>query len=264
MQRRWRDIGSDVESTVRVYLAGRVFVEAGERLVTESDFPCRQGRLLFVVLAADHRRAIPHEELAGLVWGEELPAAWETALRALVSKLRAQLRTTLGPDAIESAFGCYQLHIPAGTWVDLEAAAEGIHLAETLVRDGRPGDAAWWAIPAGAIAGRAFLAGHDGDWIEERREKLRTIHVRALCCLAEIWTTVGDTTLAVRDAKQAVQLDPFGERTHRLLMRAHAAAGNRAAALKAYERCRELLAEELGADPSRETQALHLDILRAG
>ena len=85
MRRRWHDVGGDVESTVRVYLAGRVFVEAGELLVTGSDLPGRQGRLLFVVLAADHRRAIPHEELAGLVWGEELPAAWETALRALVA-----------------------------------------------------------------------------------------------------------------------------------------------------------------------------------
>jgi len=252
------------DDTVRVYLAGRVFVEAGERLVGESDLPGRQGRLLLAVLAAGHRRAVPREELADLLWGENAPPSWDTALRALVSKLRTALRETLGPDAVESAFGSYQLHLPDGTWIDLEAAAEGIHLAETLVRDGRVSEAAWWAIPAGAIAGRPFLYGHEGAWIEERREKLRTIHVRALCCLAEIWTTTGDTTLAVRDATEAVQLDPFGERTHRLLMRAHAAAGDRAAALKAYERCRRLLADELGADPSAETQALHLDILRAG
>jgi DNA-binding SARP family transcriptional activator len=47
-------------------------------------------------------------------------------------------------------------------------------------------------------------------------------------------------------------------------MRAHAAAGNRADALRAYERCRCLLAEELGVSPSPQTEAVYLDILRSG
>ena len=46
-------------------------------------------------------------------------------------------------------------------------------------------------------------------------------------------------------------------------MRAHAAAGNRAEALRAYEQCRQLLAEELGVAPSAETQAVHLMVLQA-
>jgi len=46
-------------------------------------------------------------------------------------------------------------------------------------------------------------------------------------------------------------------------MRAYAAAGNRAEALRVYERCRKLIAKELGADPSPETQAVHLKLLRS-
>jgi AAA ATPase domain/Bacterial transcriptional activator domain len=45
-------------------------------------------------------------------------------------------------------------------------------------------------------------------------------------------------------------------------MAAHAAAGEPATALATYERLRQVLEEELGADPSEETQALHLAILR--
>jgi DNA-binding SARP family transcriptional activator len=44
-------------------------------------------------------------------------------------------------------------------------------------------------------------------------------------------------------------------------MLAHPRAGE-AAALAAYERLRQTLAEELGADPGTETQALHLALLR--
>jgi DNA-binding SARP family transcriptional activator len=46
-------------------------------------------------------------------------------------------------------------------------------------------------------------------------------------------------------------------------MLAHAAAGNRASALLAYERCRARLAAELGTSPGAAIQALHLDLLRA-
>jgi DNA-binding SARP family transcriptional activator len=45
-------------------------------------------------------------------------------------------------------------------------------------------------------------------------------------------------------------------------MLAHAAAGNRASALLAYERCRGRLAADLGIAPSSALQALHLDLLR--
>jgi DNA-binding SARP family transcriptional activator len=47
------------------------------------------------------------------------------------------------------------------------------------------------------------------------------------------------------------------------LIRAHTALGNRAEALRVYESCRRLLAAELGADPSPETQALYIELLGA-
>ena len=46
-------------------------------------------------------------------------------------------------------------------------------------------------------------------------------------------------------------------------MRAQVGAGNRAEALRVYERCRALMGDELGVDPSAETQACHLEILRS-
>ncbi|MGH2819640.1 MAG: ATP-binding protein, partial [Actinomycetota bacterium] len=47
-------------------------------------------------------------------------------------------------------------------------------------------------------------------------------------------------------------------------MRLHMAAGDRAEALRAYARCRELLTAELGVDPALETEAVYLETLRAG
>jgi SARP family transcriptional regulator, regulator of embCAB operon len=58
-----------------------------------------------------------------------------------------------------------------------------------------------------------------------------------------------------------VAVRPFRETAWQLLMRAHAAAGNTAEALRAYERCRNLIAEELGVPPSPETQAVHSELI---
>ena len=80
---------------------------------------------------------------------------------------------------------------------------------------------------------------------------------RALSALADASLRSGDAREAARWAEQAVALEPFRESGYRRLMEAHVAAGNRAEALRVYERCRRLLAEELGAYPSPETESVY-------
>ncbi len=64
-------------------------------------------------------------------------------------------------------------------------------------------------------------------------------------------------------ARDAVMLEPFRETAYQLLMRAHAAAGNTAEALWVYERCRKLISEELGVDPSRQTREVYRQVLQS-
>jgi len=47
-------------------------------------------------------------------------------------------------------------------------------------------------------------------------------------------------------------------------MQMHAHMGNRGEALRVFGKCRELFRDELGADPSQETERVFLQILRAG
>jgi branched-chain amino acid transport system substrate-binding protein len=73
----------------------------------------------------------------------------------------------------------------------------------------------------------------------------------------------GDFAEAVRHGEEVIRLEPFRESGYRRLMEAHAAAGNPAEALRVYEGCRRFLADELGAYPSPETEAVYLEVLRA-
>jgi DNA-binding SARP family transcriptional activator len=250
---------------MRVYLAGRVCLEAGEQLLGPLDFPGRQGRVAFAYLVTERGRPIPRDTLADVLWPGARASAWESALHALISKVRGVFTKVGFPGAqtVLAEGGCYELRLPPGAWVDLEAAADAVHQAESALRLGEPGRAYGPSAVAHHIARRPFLPGEEAPWIDARRARLRGILVRALECRAQVYLWNAEHTLAVDAARDAVELEPFRETSHQLLMRAHTAAGNTAEALRAYERCRSLIADELGVDPSPATKAVYESILRS-
>jgi DNA-binding SARP family transcriptional activator len=249
---------------IRIYLAGEIQIESSHGLIRESDLPARQGRLAFAQLASTRDHPLPREELADTLWPQKLPRAWEVSLSAIISKLRATLAGAgLDRDGvIATAFGAYQLRLPAGTWIDLEVAAGSLHNAEAGVAAGRALEAYGDALVALMILRRPFLAGAGGPWVDARRELLRAELVRALECMVACLDASGEVALAVRNAEELVALEPYRESGYRHLMRLHAGRGDRAEALRVYELCRARLVEELGVGPSSETEALQVALLK--
>jgi DNA-binding SARP family transcriptional activator len=250
--------------SLRIYLTGRLDIESDDELIDLRPLPGRQGRRALAYLICERGRPVPREELAEAIWQDALPPAWDTALRAIVSRLR-RLCENLGQSEaarIASIYGCYQLHLPPDAWIDIEAATASISQAEAALRNDAVQDAWGHALVAAVIAERPFLPGEEGAWVEQRRAELHRIRVRALECVADLRLAIGEGALAVEAASEAVRLEPFRETSYQRLMCAHASLGNRAEALRTYERCRRLLADELGADPSAEIEALYLDLLR--
>ena len=232
-------------------------------VIDEGRFPGRQGRLLFAYLVAEQGRAVPRDELAEALWGDAPPATWDKALTVLVSKLRAVLSDggIDGTGALTGAFGCYRLELPAGSWVDIVEAARAADEAETALAAGGPEQAKTAAALAETLVRQPFLPGDDGAWVEEKRRQIADVRVRALSVLAETSLSSGDAREAVKWSAEIVGLEPFRESGYRQLMQAHVAAGNRAEALRVYERCRRLLADELGTYPSPETEAIYRGLL---
>jgi DNA-binding SARP family transcriptional activator/ABC-type branched-subunit amino acid transport system substrate-binding protein len=250
---------------VRISLTERLALEANGATLDEERFPGRQGRIVFAYLAAQEGRPVPRGELADLLWEDELPATWEKALRVLMTKLRALLEECGidGSKALTSAFACYKLTLPAGAWIDVDAAAEALERAEAELAVGDFREATLQATTSAALARRVFLPGEDGPWVAEKRRDLRDLLVRSLECLRDASLASGDAAEAVRHAEEVTQLEPFRESGYRRLMDSHVAAGNPAEALRVYELCRRFLADELGAYPSAETEAAYLEVLRS-
>jgi DNA-binding SARP family transcriptional activator len=83
---------------IKAQICGRLVVEREGRRV-ERELPGRQGRLLFVYLAANRQRPIDREELIHALWGDHPPREADGALRVLLSKLRRILGESLLPTA---------------------------------------------------------------------------------------------------------------------------------------------------------------------
>jgi DNA-binding SARP family transcriptional activator len=252
---------------IRIYLTGRVLIEHGDVTVGERELAGRQGRIAFVYLAAHRTRAIGRSELASAIWGDDVPGELESALNAILSKLRNALRRAglVPPDAgIDARSGSIELRLPADSWIDLEAAANAIDEAEGTLRRGETGPA--WALAniVVAITRRPLLADLEAPWIETRRSAQRSLLVRGLECLAEVSRANREPHLAIQHTAEILDLEPFRETAYQRLMQLHAASGNRAEALRVFARCRELLRDELGTSPSPATEAVFLEILRDG
>ena len=158
--------------------------------------------------------------------------------------------------------GSVGLALPANAWVDIEAAVNALDEAEGAIRRG---DTLAWSLAnvAVVIANRPLLADAEAPWIEAQRRSLKDIHLRALQCLVTLSARNDEPLLAIQHANEMLELDPYREITYQLLMRSHADAGDRAAAVRVFARCREFLRDELGVGPSPQTEQVYLEILRA-
>lgn len=240
-------------------------VEVGDVRLEPEDFPGQQGRTAFACLVSERDTPVSRSGLAHVLWEGRPPASWDQALNSLASKLRSLLgRAGLdGSEVLRGVGGCYELHLPPGSWVDHEAAFDAIHEAEAALKAEDPRAAYGPSAVAHHIARRPFLPGEEGRWVEERRDRLRGVLARALECRAEVYLWNGEHTLAGEAARDLVSLEPFRESGYRLLMRAHIDAGNGAEALRVYEQCREFISQELGVGPSRETREVHTQVLES-
>jgi DNA-binding SARP family transcriptional activator len=232
----------------KIQLCGRLVVLIdGQRL--EDRLPGRQGRRLFAFLVVNRHRTLTRAQLLDALW----PEGQDGGLAPLLSKLR---RVT----PLEE----YRIALPAGAWVDIEAAAEAVHRAESAIAQGKFHDAWGPSQVAMFVTGRPFLPTEDMPWVAEVRRTLDDLNLRASEAYARAGLGIGSTELpaAVRMGRALIAREPYRETGYCLLIEALAREGNKAEALRIYEKLRRRLRNDLGVAPGVHAQELHRQLLR--
>lgn len=244
-------------AVTRIQLCGRLVVSL-EGMRVEDALPGDKGQLLFAYLALNRFRRIDRDELLIAVYGEEATPDHSPRFSVLLSKARR----VLGPGVLAGR-GQMEIVLPPAAFVDVEAALDALHRAESHVAKGEW--AAAWGPSSLAydVASRPLLRGHDRPWLDDWRRRLEDVRVNGLECLASASLGLGGPELpqAVNCARRLIELAPFRESGHRILMEALERRGDVAEALRVYDRLRITLREELGIAPGPAVQSVHRRLL---
>jgi DNA-binding SARP family transcriptional activator len=266
---------------LRFFLLGPLIIQRSGRILSDSAWRSRQERRLLLILLAARGARVPVDHLLDWLWPDADRTAGATTLRSAISGLRHTLEIASGARAssryILTRSGGYAWNTESGVWVDAEeflALTDGREprttqrvpdrrTGEPDTRHPTPGTRAQNLEQAIALYRGDYLADEaDVPWAVNAREALRERFLTALHDLAELRLDADAYAAAIGLARRGLEQDRLREPFYRVLMQAHARAGDVASALQSYERCRRALDEELGAAPSVQTRALHAAILR--
>ena len=217
--------------------------------------PKQRAVLAHLVLRANH--PVHADRLIDGLWGEDPPETARNTLQTYVYRLRK----ILGEERVAGTDGGYLLNaetgeIDAARFEAIAKEAKALAAADPAAAADRFSDALtlWRGAPLSDLADEPSLRGEVA--------RLEELHLSALehRIAAEIAT--GGHSTVVSELEALTARYPLRERMWANLMQALYASGRQAEALSTYERAREVLARELGADPSTQLQQLHERILR--
>jgi LuxR family transcriptional regulator, maltose regulon positive regulatory protein len=106
-----------------------------------------------------------------------------------------------------------------------------------------------------------FMRGCYEEWVEEQRSYYNERYLHMLETLAMAAFGQKEWPRALQLTNQILRDDPYREDIHCLVMRTHAAQGNRAAVKEQYETLRDLLRKELAVEPASETQKVYRGLI---
>ncbi|MFF4399707.1 BTAD domain-containing putative transcriptional regulator [Streptomyces sp. NPDC001480] len=241
---------------VRIRLLGGFAVTVAGRPVAAGAWRLRKARSLLKLLCLSPGHRMHRERLYDLLWPDLDRAAASNNLHQVLHAVRRALTATGAPgDVVVLRDDLVLLGPDGGVRIDLDDLDEAVRRAS----DGG-GAADYRAALALADAGLLPEDRYE-PWAGEAAAALETRRTTLRLRLAEALEHDHHTAEAVDVLRALIAQDPLDEPAHRALMRALADAGRRREALAAYERLRDALRRDTGADPDPQTRRLFRALL---
>jgi len=248
---------------LRVRMFGRFEVWRGDSPIPESAWFTRRAKQLFKILLLARGKPVPSDQLLDWLWPRSDPQRAAITLRSTVHALRRALEPDRPPRAsryIRSQPPGYAVARDAPLWVDVWAFED---LLEAAGRAAAPEERRARLMEAlNLYRDDLLIEDPYAEWALVERERLRERSIEAALDLAELLAAAGMPEKAIPLCRRVLAQDEFREPAYRALMRYQIAAGDVAGALSTYERCRQVLIEAFGVEPSPPTRALYEALLR--
>ena len=235
--------------------------QGGQKSLAGFDSNKVRGLLAYLVVEANrpHRR----RQLAALLWPELSETKALTNLRHGLSNLRQVIGDhSAHPPYLIITPQTIQFNQGSDTFVDVNEFERTCKLAQANPLDINS------LHQAAELYRGPFLEGFSipdsisfEEWLVVKRERLERFANWVFQSLADLYELAGDYGSAVDFAKHQVSLNPWREEVHQQIMRCLYYSGQRSAAISHYETCCSALKDDLGIEPSQETQAIYAQII---
>ncbi|WP_051792470.1 BTAD domain-containing putative transcriptional regulator [Amycolatopsis jejuensis] len=212
-------------------------------------------RAVLAALLLERGRSLPVEQLVELLWPAPAPSSAATMVHGAV----AALRRALGPRTLITRDGGYAAEVPAQ---QVDVARFEAAVAEARRDLEAPGKAAKLLANALAEWRGPALAGVEETFARVAARHLDELRVEARALLADAELRLGHHRAIVAELETLAAEHPLREDVCELLMLALYRCGRQAEALAAYRHLRTVLATELGVEPEKRLNDLHLAVLR--
>lgn len=216
-------------------------------------------RAVLAALLFSPGQVLGWDDLAEVLWGEQLPPSARVAVQNYVMRLRKALGE--GASRISTLPGGYAIEVAPGE-LDLHRARELLAAAREAAAAAEWQRAADKAGQALALWRGRPLADVPSETLSLREgPRLAELRLQALELRIDAELQLGDHAAAIGELRRLAVAHPLRERFHELLMLALYRDGRRADALAAYQAARRVLVAELGVEPGEELRRLQRRIL---
>jgi DNA-binding SARP family transcriptional activator len=240
---------------VMICLLGEFRLMKGSELLTVHSRG--KGGELLRLLGLKYHTCVRREAILDRLWPDSSSDLAAQSLNSLVYSLHKLLGEYIGGAApVVYCEGFYRLNVQAGIGVDVAVFDRLARRSETAAHAGSLNQAAEYARQAIEYYQGDLTDGGDFS-VRLELERLRTLFLTLLACLADYHYSIGDYLNCLDYAHRLLEHDHCREDAHRMVMRCYVRRGQRAAALRQFLLCQSILQTEFEAVPELATIALY-------
>lgn len=225
----------------------------------------RKGASLIEYLILNHGQPVPNYRLLATLWADDRSANPESALKTLVSRLRAmlnQIHPALG-SCIAADRGAYHWEILPDMTIDVYEIEDILDKLSA----GRPDNQTRHALYRRLMdlyTGDLLQNAEQNEWALSRAMTLHNRYMAAVYSYVEMLKEENDNDRIICVCRQALAVDNFDDRLHMELMSALINTDRSSEALAQYKHVMHLNYRYLGVRPSDDMQEFYKQIVRAG
>ncbi len=245
---------SQVDTRIRVYVRcfGEFEVFSCHDWLSPVHWRTAKAKELFAFFIHNNQQFISKETILAALWPDLASDHASALLHTNLFHVRKILKTLGIENGVLLNPSGYKLDINAISW-DARVFLDTLDEVNQGRRDVEPG-----LKRAVSIYRGSYLK--DWDWADTAREYYDHVYSSVLERLAGQCFSTGNLAMAEVYLKRLLELNPFLESAHQMLMKTYSRNGNHTGVTLQYNSLCRLLREELDVEPDEETQTLYVEL----